>query len=133
MSVLSAIFDSTRRDLRRAQGLVEEVNKFGSAMQALADEQMRAKTDEFRDRLAHGETLDDVMAEAFALVREATWRILGNRQVRFRIYHEGRALPEEAILPVAGADAFEQKLKPQGLRYVRERYMAHFDVQMIGA
>jgi len=133
MSVLSLIFDSTRRDLRRAQGLVEEVNGFGAAMQQLTEEQMRAKTDEFRDRLARGETLDEIMAEAFALVREATWRILGNRQVRFRAYHEGRALPDDHIVPVSRADEREQTLKSQGLRYTRERYMAHFDVQIVGA
>ncbi len=133
MSVLSAIFDSTRRDLRRAQGLVEEVSSFGPAMQPLSEEQMRAKTDEFRDRIARGETLDDIMAEAYALAREATWRVLGNRQVRFRVYQEGRALPEDTILRVDEADAFEQKLKGQNLRYARERYMAHFDAQIIGA
>ena len=102
-------------------------------MQQLTDEQMRAKTDEFRDRLARGETPDDLLAEAYALVREATWRALGSRQVRFRVYRDGNAVPDDTILPLSEADAFEAKLKPQNLRYDRERFMAHFDVQMIGA
>jgi preprotein translocase subunit SecA len=131
MSVLTAIFDSTRRDLARARALVQQINALGPRMQGLSDEQMRAKTDEFRDRLAHGETLDDLLVEAFALVREATWRVLGKRQVRFHVYRDERALPEEVILPLSQAQAFEQGL--DGLRYQRERYMAHFDVQMIGA
>jgi preprotein translocase subunit SecA len=133
MSVLAAIFDSTRRDLSRARALVQEINALVPQMQQLTDEQMRAKTDEFRDRLARGETLDGLLVEAYALVREATWRILGSRQVRFRVYQEGKSVPDDTILPFAEADGFEANLRRQGLRYDRERFMAHFDVQMIGA
>ncbi len=132
-AILSAIFDSTRRDLRRAQGLVEQINRLGPATAQLSEEQLRAKTEEFRARLARGETLDDILPEAFALVREATWRILGRRQVRFRVFHEGQVLPEEATVPVEEADAYEAEVKRKGLRYTRERFMAHFDVQLIGA
>ncbi len=133
MSVLSLIFDSTRRELRRARALAQEIVALGPQMEKLTDEQIRAKTDEFRDRLTHGETLDDLMVEAFALVREATWRILGDRQIRFRIYREGQALPEETILPLGDADRYEERLREQGLRYDRERFMAHFEVQLMGA
>jgi preprotein translocase subunit SecA len=133
MAILSYLFDSTHRELGRARGLVARINEFGPQMERLTDEQMRAKTDEFRDRLARGETLDDLLAEAYALVREATWRQLGTRQVRFRIHREGNAIPEEAIVPQAEADQFEGPLVAQRLRYERERYMAHFDVQMVGA
>jgi len=135
MAILAAIFDSTRRDLRRARALVQQINALGPGMQQLTDEQMRAKSDEFRDRLAHGETLDDLLVEAYALVREATWRILGHRQLRFRIYREGKMTPEEAVLSAAGGEAerFEESLRQGGVRYERERFMAHFDVQMMGA
>jgi preprotein translocase subunit SecA len=133
MAILSYLFDSTHREIARARGLVARTNELGPQMAQLSDEQMRAKTDEFRDRLARGETLDDLLVEAYALVREATSRQLGNRQVRFRIYREGKAIPEEAILPPSEADQFEGRLVAQRLRYDRERYMAHFDVQMIGA
>jgi len=132
-AILSWMFDATRRDLRRAQGLVQEINRLGPQMEPLTEAQMRAKTDEFRDRLARGETLDDILPEAYAMVREATWRILGQSQVRFRVYQEGKVLPEDTILPVDQADAFEARVAQQHLRYTRERYMAHFDVQMIGA
>ncbi|MFB3881471.1 MAG: preprotein translocase subunit SecA [Armatimonadota bacterium] len=133
MGILSYLFDSTHRELARARRLVANINARGPEMALLTDEQMRAKTDEFRDRLAHGATLDDLLPEAYALVREATWRQLGKRQVRFRIYHEGQAIPEEVILPLPEADDFEKKLLAQRSRYDRERYMAHFDVQMVGA
>ncbi len=103
-------------------------------MEQLSDEQMRAKTDEFRDRLAHGQTLDEILPEAYALVREATWRILGPAPGAFpRV--SGRQGPAGGHHPsgrrggrVRGADLARQKV-----RYARERYMAHFDVQMIGA
>ncbi len=120
MSVLSAIFDSTRRDLSRARVLVQEINAFGPQMQQLTDEQMREKTDEFRDRLARGQALDDVLAEAYALVREATWRVLGKRQIRFRVYQPDRSLPDDSILPLDQADEFEATLKRDGRRYDRE-------------
>lgn len=133
MSVLAAIFDSTRRDVARARALVQRINALGPSMEALTEAQMLAKTDEFRDRLAHGETLDDLLVEAYALVREATWRVLGKGQVRFRVYRSQAVLPEEVILAAEEADRFEGRLMAQRLRYERERYMVHFDVQMMGA
>jgi preprotein translocase subunit SecA len=133
MSILSFVFDSTRRDLARARGIVRRINARGPEMRALSDEQMRGKTDEFRDRLARGETLDDLLVEAYALVREATWRQLGNRQVRFRVYRDESRIPEEVILPSEEADHQERRLEADGLHYEREDFMAHFDVQMVGA
>ncbi len=133
MSLLTAIFDSTRRDLARARALVARINALGPDMKKLSDEQMRAKTDEFRDRLARGETLDDLLPEAYALVREATWRVLGNRQIRFRIYREGSPLPEERLESLERAEALAEELRAQGVRFEQERFMSHYDVQMIGA
>jgi len=133
MSILSFLFDSTRRELIRARGIVGRINSFGPDMEKLTDEQMRSKTDEFRDRLSRGETLDDLLVEAYALVREATWRILGRRHIRFRISRDGFAIPEDVILPLDEADAYENNLREQNARYEREKFMAHFDVQMVGA
>ncbi len=133
MSLLAAIFDSTRRELGRARGLVARISALGPEMRGLSDQQMRAKTDEFRGRLARGEALDDLLEEAFALVREATWRVLGNRQVRFRVYREGRPMPEEALLSQQEGARFAEELRAQGVRFEQDPFMAHFDVQMIGA
>ena len=67
------------RELKRLRPLVSQVGALEPAIQALSDEQLRAKTAEFRARLADGETLDDLMVEAFAVVREAGRRVLNMR------------------------------------------------------
>ena len=63
--------------VKALQGLVPDINNLGPAMAALTDEQLKAKTPEFRQRLAAGETLDDILVEAFAVVREAAKRVIG--------------------------------------------------------
>src|SRR6185295_11594333 len=70
---------SNERELKRLRPIVGEVNAFEPAITALTDEQLRAKTIAFRERLAQGEPLDDLMAEAFAVVREAGRRVLNMR------------------------------------------------------
>jgi len=63
--------------VKALQGLVPDINALGPAMAALTDEQLQAKTPEFRQRLEQGETLDDILVEAFAVVREAAKRVIG--------------------------------------------------------
>ena len=65
--------------LRDLGKIVDEVNSFEPSIAPLSDEALRAKTDEFKKRLAAGETLDDILPEAFAVVREAAKRTLGQR------------------------------------------------------
>jgi preprotein translocase subunit SecA len=78
--VLTAIVGSkNERVLKRLDPVVARINDLEPQMKALSDEQMRAKKDEFRARLERGETLDDILPEAFALVREAGWRTLEMR------------------------------------------------------
>ncbi len=69
------------RKIKALQRSVEEVSALAPAVRKLSDEELRAKTDEFRERLENGETLDDIMREAFSVVREAAWRTLGQRRV----------------------------------------------------
>ena len=66
--------DSNEKEVRRLLPIVEQVNDLESEMQPLSDAQLRAKTDQFRSRLAAGETSDDILPESFALVREASVR-----------------------------------------------------------
>ena len=74
------IFGETNEQrLRKLQPIVDEINRLEPEIQKLSDDQLRAKTDEFRDRLAHGETLDDILPEAFAVVRETARRTIGLR------------------------------------------------------
>ncbi len=80
MSIFKNIFgDSNTRHIKTLQPIVEKINSFESAMQALSAEQLKEKTGEFKDKLAKGETLDDILPEAFALVREAGKRTLNQR------------------------------------------------------
>ncbi len=65
--------------LRDLSKIVDRVNSFEASIAPLSDEALRAKTDEFKARLAKGETLDDLLPEAFAVVREAAKRTLGQR------------------------------------------------------
>ena len=80
MSFLTKIFGSrNERILRRLRKQVAKINKMEPAFEALSDDELRAKTDEFRSRLANGETLQQLLPEAFATVREAGKRVLGMR------------------------------------------------------
>ncbi len=80
MSVLTKILRAGEgKRVRELAGLVEPINALSEATAALSDAELRAKTEEFRARLADGETLDDLLIEAFAVVREAATRVLGQR------------------------------------------------------
>ena len=76
-SVLKKIVGSkNERDLKRLQLIAEQINALEPEISSLTDAALTAKTDEFRDRLANGETLDDLLPEAFAAVRESSVRFL---------------------------------------------------------
>ena len=80
MSLLSKVLRAgDGKKVRRLAELVPAINELEPAMEALSDEALQAKTVEFRSRLAHGESLDDLLIEAFAVVREGAWRVLGQR------------------------------------------------------
>ncbi|MEE9473123.1 MAG: preprotein translocase subunit SecA, partial [Acidimicrobiia bacterium] len=77
------------KQLKELEGLVEQVNAFEPAIEALSDDELRAKTPEFRKRLSAGETLDDIQAEAFAVVREVAKRVLGQRHFDVQVVGAG--------------------------------------------
>jgi preprotein translocase subunit SecA len=80
MSVLSKVLRAGEgKKVRRLAELVPAINELEPAMEALSDDELKAKTQEFRYRLADGESLDDLLIESFAVVREAAWRVLGQR------------------------------------------------------
>ena len=85
----------TKRDIKKLEKMVAKINQFTDAIAKLTDEQLQAKTAEFRGRLAKGETLDDLLPEAYAVVREASSRVLGMRHFDVQlmggvILHQGR-------------------------------------------
>jgi len=79
-SIFTRLFGSRNQRLLRTYGkVVDKINAFEDAMQSLSDEQLRQKTDEFRERVQQGTTLDEMLPEAFAAVRESARRSLGLR------------------------------------------------------
>ena len=96
MGLISAVFGtSSERKIKKIMPLVKKINELEPSMQALSDSELRAKTQEFRDRLAKGETLDDLLPEAFAAVREAAVRTVGMRPYDVQliggiVLHQGR-------------------------------------------
>ncbi len=80
MSILSKLFgDENSKFLKRVEPLIREINTFEAEISALTDEELKQKTKLFQDRLEAGETLDDLLPEAFATIREASKRTLGQR------------------------------------------------------
>src|SRR6187402_175584 len=79
MSGLGRFFDSNEGELRRLRKVVQKINALEESTKALSEDALRGRTAEFRDRLASGEKLDDILPEAFAAVREAARRTLNQR------------------------------------------------------
>ena len=96
LGLVKKIFgDANEREVKRLARKVEEINALEPSMKALSDEQLAAKTQEFRARLEKGETLDDLLAEAFAVVREASRRVLDKRHYDVQlmggiVLHQGK-------------------------------------------
>src|SRR5271157_5337205 len=94
--ILTKIFGSkNEREIKKIRPRVLDINDFEPKLQALSDEGLKAKTNEFKDRLTHSETLDDLLPEAFAVVREASKRIMGLRHFDVQmlggmVLHSGR-------------------------------------------
>ena len=96
LSILKKIIGSkNNRDLRRIRKTVAEINSLEESLKLFSDKDLREKTNQFRDRLASGEQLDEMLAEAFATVRETSRRVLAMRHFDVQLIggitlHEGR-------------------------------------------
>lgn len=77
MGILNKIFDQNKRDLKRLTKLADQIDALGGDMEKLSDDELRGKTKEFQDRYQQGESTDDLLVEAFAVVREGARRVLG--------------------------------------------------------
>lgn len=77
LGMLKKVFDPNKRQIARLEKIANEIDALGPQMAQLSDEELRQKTEEFKARLEKGETLDDLLVEAFAVVREAAKRVLG--------------------------------------------------------
>jgi len=129
------------RKVKALQRSMEAVNALEPEVEKLSDEELRAKTDEFRERLAAGETLDDIMHEAFAVVREASRRTLGMRPFDVQVMggivlHEGK-IPEmktgEGKTLAATMPVYLNALEGKGVHVVTVNdYLAKRDAQWMG-
>ena len=80
MGLISKLFGTrSERELKKIQPIVDQILALEEEYKALTQEQLQGKTAQFKARLAEGETLDDLLPEAFAAIREAPWRVLGMR------------------------------------------------------
>jgi preprotein translocase subunit SecA len=133
--------DPNDRELRRLQPLVEAINALEPEIQALTAAELGGKTAEFRDRLAQGETLDDLLVEAFAVVREAAKRALGQRPFDVQliggiVLHQGKVAEMrtgEGKTLVATLPLYLNALEGRGAHLVTPNdYLAKLGVQWMG-
>ena len=86
MGFMEKIFgDLNAKEVKKVEKIVDKIESYDEAMQALSDNELKAKTPEFKERLKNGETLDDILPEAFAVCREAAWRTLGMKHFRVQL------------------------------------------------
>ncbi len=142
MSIFEKVFGThSEKEIKRIQPLVDKVLALDESMQALSDEELRGKTEEFKKRLSEGETLDDLLVEAFAVVREAAVRTLGMKHYPVQIMggillHQGR-IPEmrtgEGKTLVSTLPAYLNALEGKGVHIVTVNdYLAKRDAEWMG-
>ncbi len=142
MSVLEKIFgDLNAKEVKKIDKIADQVEAYDEAMQALTDEELRAKTGEFKARLAEGETLDDLLPEAFAVCREAAWRSVGMKHFHVQIIggivlHQGRIAEMktgEGKTLVATLPVYLNALEGKGVHVVTVNdYLAKRDCEWMG-
>ena len=142
MSIFKKLFGTTsQKEVKAIMPLVDKVLALEEEYKALTDHQLQAKTQEFKDRLAQGETLDDLLPEAFAACREADWRVLGMRPYPVQIIggiilHQGRIAEMktgEGKTLVATLPAYLNALSGKGVHIVTVNdYLAKRDSEWMG-
>ena len=141
MGFFSKLFDPSAGEIKRLNKIVDKIDSFEEAHKALTDEQLRGKTVEFRERLKNGETLDDLLPEAYSVVREATCRVTGKRQFRVQmlggiVLHQGRIAEMktgEGKTLTATMPAYLNALTGEGVHVVTVNdYLAKFQGEDVG-
>ena len=133
--------DLNAKEVKKVEKIVDVIESYDGQMQQLSDDELRAKTDEFKGRLAEGETLDDILPEAFAVCREAAWRSLGMKHFRVQliggvVLHQGRISEMktgEGKTLVATLPAYLNALDGHGVHVVTVNdYLAKRDAEWMG-
>lgn len=143
MSFLEKIFgDLNTKELKKIDKIVDKIEELDDVMAAKTDEELQAMTGLFKERLAQGETLDDLLPEAFAVVREAAWRTLGMKHFRVQlvggvVLHQGRIAEMktgEGKTLVATLPVYLNALEGNGVHVVTVNdYLAKRDMEWMGA
>ena len=141
LQFLKKKFDPNAREIRRLSEMVQAINALEPDCQKLSDEELRAKTEYFRERLGKGDTLDDILPEAFAVVREAARRTLNMRHFDVQlmggiVLHEGRIAEMktgEGKTLVATLPVYLNALTGKGVHVVTVNdYLAKRDAEWMG-
>ena len=142
MSFLDKLFGSySEKEIKRIRPVVEEINALEPKISSLTDEELKQKTNEFKERIANGETVDELLTEAFAVVREASKRVLGMRHFDVQliggiVLHQGRIAEMktgEGKTLVATLPVYLNALKGKGVHVVTVNdYLAKRDAEWMG-
>ena len=142
MGILNKLFGSySDRELKKIYPIADKIEALDGEFSALSDEELRSKTEQFKERLAQGETLDDILPEAFAAAREAAWRVLGMKPFKVQliggiVLHQGRIAEMktgEGKTLVAVLPAYLNALTGEGVHIVTVNdYLAKRDSEWMG-
>ena len=142
MGFLEKIFgDLNAKEVRKVEKIVDRIEAYDEDMQKLTDDELKGKTREFKERLAEGETLDDLLPEAFAVCREGAWRAVGMKHFRVQliggvVLHQGRIAEMktgEGKTLVATLAAYLNALTGKGVHVVTVNdYLASRDAEWMG-
>jgi preprotein translocase subunit SecA len=141
LNALKNLFDDNAREVKRLKKIVDIINSWEPEIKSLTDDALRSKTDEFKERIAQGETLDEILPEAFAVVREASFRVLGMRPYDVQlmggiVLHQGRIAEMktgEGKTLVATMPAYLNALTGKGVHIVTVNdYLAKRDSEWMG-
>lgn len=142
MGLMELIFgDLNTKEVKKIEKIADRIEAYDQEMQGLTDEELRAKTPYFKERLAGGESLDDILPEAFAVCREAAWRTLGMKHFRVQliggvVLHQGRIAEMktgEGKTLVATLPVYLNALEGKGVHVVTVNdYLAKRDCDWMG-
>lgn len=141
LGLIRRMFDTNAKEVRRLQERTLAINAIESETKALTDSDLRARKDEFRSRLDNGADLDDLLPEAFAVVREAAWRAIGQRHYDVQlmggiVLHEGRIAEMktgEGKTLVATLPVYLNALVGRGVHVITVNdYLARRDAEWMG-
>jgi preprotein translocase subunit SecA len=141
LGFVKSLFDDNAKIIRKLQKTVDEINGFEPEIKRLTDEQLKGKTDEFKNRLANGKTIEDILPEVFAVVRETSQRVLAMRHFDVQliggmVLHQGRIAEMktgEGKTLVATLPAYLNALTGKGVHIVTVNdYLARRDSEWMG-